>query len=411
VSKPSEHDAIVVGARCAGSALAISLAKRDWDVLLVDRVEFPSDTISTNGIWPNGVARLEQLGILDTLLAEHDVPMTKQRIRGMGHVCEGAFTPIGGFDQAFAPRRLVLDKAGVDTALAAGAAPAFGRKVVGMIGEGTEGDRVRGVAFDDGGEARAPWVFGADGRGSTVAKALGLKKERPMRGEMAFAYGFWRGIPNDGYGGFHIELGRVLTTAPVEDGLHMLIVAGPPEIARGSKEDRRRTYLEYVHRFPETVSADVLARAELATDVFVAPESLLRGFYRQAAGPGWALVGDAGHFKHPGTAQGIGDAVEQAVWVADALSGAKPSLDGYEAWRDERAREHYDWSFVWGYFPRPENEAIFRGWAAEPDAGQDLRDSFSRLVEPSRVMSPERLARWFGTPTAGSDRDVARTTP
>ncbi|MDX6637646.1 MAG: hypothetical protein QOJ01_1157, partial [Solirubrobacterales bacterium] len=46
----------------------------------------------------------------------------------------------------------------------------------------------------------------------------------------------------------------------------------------------------------------------------------MRGFFRRAAGPGWALVGDAGHFKHPGTAQGIGDAVEQAIHVADALS-------------------------------------------------------------------------------------------
>jgi 2-polyprenyl-6-methoxyphenol hydroxylase-like FAD-dependent oxidoreductase len=137
----------------------------------------------------------------------------------------------------------------------------------------------------------------------------------------------------------------------------------------------------------------------------------MRGFFRRASGPGWALVGDAGHFKHPGTAQGIGDAVEQAVWVADALSGSSPGLSGYEEWRDERAREHYDWSFVWGHFPRPENEAIFRGWATEPDAGQDLRDSLSRLVEPSQVMSPERLARWFGAPTAEPARDTPQDTP
>ncbi len=63
--------AIVVGARCAGSALAISLARRDWDVLVVDRDEFPSTTISTHGLWPSGVARLSELGVLDRLLAEH----------------------------------------------------------------------------------------------------------------------------------------------------------------------------------------------------------------------------------------------------------------------------------------------------------------------------------------------------
>jgi 2-polyprenyl-6-methoxyphenol hydroxylase-like FAD-dependent oxidoreductase len=176
----------------------------------------------------------------------------------------------------------------------------------------------------------------------------------------------------------------------------MLIMSGPPEMARGTKAERRRTYLEYVRRFPETISHDVLDRAELVTDVVVAPESLMRGFFRTPAGPGWALVGDACHFKHPGTAQGIGDALEQAVYVAEGLSGADPQLEGYEAWRDERAADFYEWSFAWGHFPRPENEAIFRGWATEPEVGQELRDSFSRLVKPSTVMSKERLARWFG---------------
>ena len=135
----SEHDAIVVGARAAGSPLAIALAKRDWDVFLVDRDEFPSTTISTHGIWPNGVARLDELGILDRLLANHDLPMNLTRFRGLGHVCEGAFTPIKGFDRGITPRRIALDKAGVDTAIAAGVRGEFGRKVVGLLGRGNRG--------------------------------------------------------------------------------------------------------------------------------------------------------------------------------------------------------------------------------------------------------------------------------
>jgi 2-polyprenyl-6-methoxyphenol hydroxylase-like FAD-dependent oxidoreductase len=167
-------------------------------------------------------------------------------------------------------------------------------------------------------------------------------------------------------------------------------------MVRGTKAERRRRYLELASTFPETISPAVLDGAELVTDIAIAPESLMRGFYRRPAGPGWALVGDACHFKHPGTAQGIGDAIEQAIYVADAISGADPGLEGYEAWRDARAAEYYEWSFSWGSFPRPENEGIFRGWASEPDAGQDVRDTFSRLVKPSALMSKERLARWFG---------------
>jgi len=74
----------------------------------------------------------------------------------------------------------------------------------------------------------------------------------------------------------------------------------------------------------------------------------------------------------------------------------KPSLEGYEEWRDARAAEQYEWSFAWGHFPRPgTGEALFRGWATEPDAGQDLRDTFSRTVQPSQLNTKERLARWF----------------
>jgi 2-polyprenyl-6-methoxyphenol hydroxylase-like FAD-dependent oxidoreductase len=128
----------------------------------------------------------------------------------------------------------------------------------------------------------------------------------------------------------------------------------------------------------------------------------MRGFFRQPTGPGWALLGDAAHFKHPGTAQGICDAVEQAVYIAEHLSSSSPGLDGYAAWIDDRAAEHYDWSFSWGRFPRPEAENLFRGWAAEPDAAQDLRDTFSRQVQPSQVMTQERLARWFSAEPATS---------
>ena len=391
-----EHDAIIVGARCAGSSLAIDLARRGWDVLLVDRDEFPSTTISTNGIWPNGLARLERLGVLERIRSEHELPMYESRFLGLGHEIVGGFTPINGFDRAAAPRRIVLDKAGIDVALAAGAKGVFGKRVVGLLGAGTEEDPARGVILDDGEPIGARWVFGADGRGSAVAKLLGIAKERPMRGEMAFSYSYWEGIPNTGYGSMQIEFDRVLNRVPVEDGLHMLIAIGTPELTRGTQRERERKHLELLRTFPETIDPDLLDEARMVTEVAVAPESLMRGFFRKPAGPGWALLGDACHFKHPGTAQGIGDAFEQAFYIADALSGSQPSLEGYEEWRDARAAEQYEWSFAWGHFPRPgTGEALFRGWATEPDAGQDLRDTFSRMVQPSQLNTKERLARWF----------------
>jgi 2-polyprenyl-6-methoxyphenol hydroxylase-like FAD-dependent oxidoreductase len=391
------RDAVIVGARCAGSALAIALAQRGWDVLLVDRASFPSETVSTHLIFPNTLARLQQLGVLDVLLAAHDVPMLGFRVVGLGQESAGRFTPVDGFDRAVAPRRVALDQAIVDTALASGAEGRFGERVVDLIGTGTAEDRVSGVVLASGERIAAKWVFGADGRSSSVAARLGLRKERALSGEVSFLFGYWRGIPDDGYATLDIAEDAILSSWAVEDGMHLLVAAGNADFTRGSKEDRRRRYIEHLHRFPRTIGPDALEQAEMVSDLVAAPESLMRGFFRTPTGPGWALVGDACHFKHPGTAQGIGDAIEQAIYIAGALSDGDPSLGGYERWRDERALEHYDWSFSWGRFPRPESEPLFRGWGSEADAGQDLRDSFSRQVPPSQVMSKERLGRWFAS--------------
>jgi len=392
-----KHDAVIVGARCAGSTLAIALAQQGWDVALVDRDTFPSTTVSTHLLYPNTLARLERLGVLDTLQSEHELVFASHRLVALGHEISGRYTPIDGFDLGLAPRRIALDEAGVDTALAAGAKGIFGTRVVDLLGAGTDEDPVSGVRLADGREIGATWVFGGDGRGSVVAGKLGLEKERTQRGELAFSYSYWSGIPvEEPVLTLQINLDEMLYHGPVEDGLYLLIANGEPDLAQGTKPERERKYTETIRRFPETFDPKLLEGAEMVTEVTVAPETLMRGFFRKPTGPGWALVGDACYFKHPGTAQGIGDAVEAALYVADSLSGDGGNLDGYEAWRDGKAAEHYDWSFAWGRFPRPESaEPLFRGWASDADAGQDLRDCLARTVEPSQLMSQERLERWF----------------
>ena len=60
------YDAIVIGARAAGSPTAMQLAgEKDFRVLLVDRVSFPSDTLSTHSVQLKGVAALQRWGLLE----------------------------------------------------------------------------------------------------------------------------------------------------------------------------------------------------------------------------------------------------------------------------------------------------------------------------------------------------------
>jgi 2-polyprenyl-6-methoxyphenol hydroxylase-like FAD-dependent oxidoreductase len=207
---------------------------------------------------------------------------------------------------------------------------------------------------------------------------------------MLFAY--WTGLPASEWFRADVRQDRSLWCSPCEDGVHLIGLAGRPQVVAG---DRLATYLAGIRRFPATLNPRLVDRAELVSRLLVAPEPMLRGYFRRARGPGWALVGDAGHFKHPVTGQGIGDAVEQAWYVADALLGADPELAGYQRWRDERAAEHYEWSYRAAHWPVPERSGpLFAGLAADPLAAQGWRDLFTRRTRPSEVYTAERLAAW-----------------
>jgi 2-polyprenyl-6-methoxyphenol hydroxylase-like FAD-dependent oxidoreductase len=394
MSARQRYDAVIVGARAAGSPLAARLAGVGWSVLLLDREPPPADTLSTHVLFPNTLARLRELGALEKIEAEHELNPVIYAANVLGIEFEGTFTPVGGFDRLCGITRPVLDTALLEVAVEAGAETRFGERVVGLLGTGREEDPVRGVVLEGDEEIEARWTIGADGRASTVASRLGLEKQRPLAGEMGFMFGYWRGLPSDGRFTIGVEERASLSVSPCEDDLSILILGCEPELTRGDAAQRQRRFLAALEQF-EWFDSGALRGAEQVGPIRVAPETMLRGFFRQGAGPGWALVGDAGHFKHPSTAQGISDAIEQSLHVAAELV-AGGHLDGYEAWRRERAREHYEWSFDFGRFPTEATRPLFRGIASDPAAAQDFRDSFSRLTRPrSDLLTAERRERWF----------------
>src|SRR5947207_13408593 len=67
-SNRSRHDVVVVGARVAGAATAMLLARLGHDVVVVDQASFPSDTVSTHAIARSGVVQLRRWGLLDPVL-------------------------------------------------------------------------------------------------------------------------------------------------------------------------------------------------------------------------------------------------------------------------------------------------------------------------------------------------------
>ena len=194
----SGYDAVVVGARCAGSTLALALAREGLDVLVIDRDELGSDTISTHTFFPNTSARLAELGILERIEAEHTLRPMLHHIWILGREMVGTFTEIGGWDRCLSPRRVVLDRALAEAAMDAGAEIRFGTRARGLIGTGTDGDPVRGVELDDGTRVEAARVYGADGRASSVAGMLDLPKRDERASDMSMMFAYWRGVRPDG---------------------------------------------------------------------------------------------------------------------------------------------------------------------------------------------------------------------
>ena len=62
---PTPHDVVIVGARAAGAATAMLLARAGLDVLVVDRSRYGADTLSTHALMRGGVMQLHRWGVLD----------------------------------------------------------------------------------------------------------------------------------------------------------------------------------------------------------------------------------------------------------------------------------------------------------------------------------------------------------
>lgn len=301
------YDAIVVGARVAGASTALLLARAGYDVLLVDRAEFPSDTLSTLYIHPPGVARLDAWGVLGDVAKTGCPPLTRTVYRVADIRIDGASVPIDGHHEGWAPRRRDLDQILVDAAVAAGAEFRDKCTVTGTV---TGDDRVGGVRLAErGGRSRterARLVIGADGMASKVAQCVAAPVEFEDPKTSCCYYSFWTGVPADFelYEVPHRWVGVVPTT-----GATLIAVVSPQSAFREIKADPQGHYLAGLG----TTVPQLYERAMAGQQV-----ERIRGsgnqlnFFRRAAGPGWALVGDAAHHKDSITARGISDALHQA---------------------------------------------------------------------------------------------------
>lgn len=337
------YDVVIVGARCAGASLATLLARSGARVLVVDRDRLPSDQVlSTHTIHPPGVDVLDEIGVGDAVRAVTP-PTRTARLRKGDAWADVSFAP---GRSGLCPRRERLDGLLQSAAVEAGAELRDRTRATGVL---FEGDRAIGVRLEAHGtaeEVRADVVVGADGRRSTVAEAVGADEYMAYDAPRAMYWGYW-----DAPGTWHTDaypfdmyLGHVDPHYRVvfqTDHDQLLIGSLPPvEQAMTWRSDAlgslRRSLAE------DSVTAPLVADNE--------PDGAVRGtvkeryFFRRAAGPGWALAGDAGHHKEFVIGDGITEALLQARSLAGAIQeGGTQALARWWRARDVEALPGYFW--------------------------------------------------------------------
>lgn len=341
------YDAIVVGARCAGSPTAMLLARQGYRVLLLDKSTFPSDIMSTHFIHLPGKARLQRWGLLDQVIATGAPPISKATLHFNGISFQPPTPPLpeGISPETICPRRIELDKILVDAAVEAGAELREGFPVRELL---WDGDTVMGVRAGPRGseeDLAARIVIGADGLHSIIARMV-KPPEYDCVESLTFAYyAYWSGVPDDGMHIYFFDDAKGILVFPTNRGQTCIGLGGAREGFEEFRKDIEGNYMKVLDRVPELAQQ---VRAGHQDERFQGTAEQ-PNYFRRPYGPGWALVGDAGYHRDFLTGLGITDAFRDAELLAravgDGFSGARPleeALRDYEKQRNEFAKPLYD---------------------------------------------------------------------
>jgi flavin-dependent dehydrogenase len=397
------YDAIVIGARCAGSPTAMLLARRGFKVLLVDRATFPSDTISTHIVWPHGAETLGRWGLLHRLAATGVPPICRRMTFDVGpFALRGTIPDANDGMGGFCPRRTVLDALLVNAAAESGADVREGFTVDELL---VADERVVGIRGQVKGmksvEERARIVIGADGVNSFVARAVRAPEYDPQPVAACAYYTYFSGIRQDDielYVREHVAFGG----APTNGGLHLVMVNWPARDFPTVRNDVEGHVWRALGAAP-----DFLARVrEGHREEKWYGTAGVPGYFRKPYGKGWALVGDASYNRDPITAQGISDAFIDAEMLVEALSAwlagsgvfggvFDEPLAAHESARNERVRPMYEFTTHLAALepPPPDMRALFGALRGNQDATNAFLSAITGAIPLSDFMSNDNIGR------------------
>jgi flavin-dependent dehydrogenase len=210
----------------------------------------------------------------------------------------------------------------------------------------TDDGRVRGVLARtaDGRECEFPArvVVGADGVRSRMAGLVGAEVRESHPADAATWYAYVGGLPWRGFE-YHVGRSGFAGVFPTHGGEACVWVCGPAAAVAAAPRD----FAGVLDRVSPTLAARVRA-GHLASRVRGSVR--LPNHIRRAAGPGWALVGDAGYHRDPISGHGITDAFRDAELLAEHIDDPTE----YERRRDAAIGEIFSITRGMAAFPAQE---------------------------------------------------------
>ena len=401
---------IVVGARCAGAATALHLARKGHNVLLVDRDTFPSDTLSTHFLQIRGASYLNRWGLWDdvaaavptlprfsltregvALNAKPSLPALREKLDVLADA--DAAAPFYS-----APRRHFMDAMLVNAAVEPGAELRDGFSVdeaivedgvvVGVAGRASGGPTVR---------ERAQLVVLADGRNSKLARQLNVPTYNVIDESSYSYYSYWSGLDLEGFPPLiHLRGRLAMALLPTNDDQWQLMVIGPGEWAGAFKSDIEANFMRHCELVVPGIGERLCDPGAERTDPFA---GIVKHpvFLRKTYGPGYALVGDAAMSLDQITAMGITFAFRDSELVAsaaDAWLGGGEDFDTafcrYHETRDEDSIPYYEFTaFVAKLLtPTPGDMAPLLAMDGNEEACAAFFAAFQDLVPLSTLGEP-----------------------
>jgi 2-polyprenyl-6-methoxyphenol hydroxylase-like FAD-dependent oxidoreductase len=340
------------------------------------------------------VATLERLGLVERIRAIGAPPIVQAKIDISGVVLDysgGCGLVEGAGAPMFCIRRKTLDHQLVEAAVDAGAEFRPATAATGLL---TDGARVNGVETPSG-PIMATLVVGADGPHSAVARMVGSREYHVTPPGRLFMWGYFEGVRQPPPRLWIAKSGDIaMLAAPTDDDLFLVAVV--PSLVD------KATYLAHPARglshglagFEEV--GDLVAEGRLVKPVRTM--SRWHGYFREATGPGWVLVGDAGHFKDPTPGQGIADAFRQVERLAPAITAGLADgtlaerLATWATWRDQDAWEMYWFASDMGAAgpTSPLVREMIRQVVERPDGADRFIGLIDHQIPPSQLFTPLR---------------------